>query len=282
MDILTRLKALAEPEYRAFQCKLMPTVDPARVLGVRTPLVRSLARELTGTLDAESFLRTLPHPTYEENNLHAFLIERERDFDRALALLDAFLPYVDNWATCDSMSPKVFGKHLPELWAHIPLWLGRGDTYTVRFGIGMLMSWYPRRRLYPRSPRTGSGGAVRGVLCQHDGCMVLCDRSCQAVRCSDSISHRTPPAGLDAQQNHPQGHRKQPDFQRYQEISAYITDQMKRRKYVEPADAAYRRIFRLSQPLRTLRVCSRRGDGRAGPGAHIAGHTAKTMREALL
>ncbi|MGI6336763.1 MAG: DNA alkylation repair protein [Eubacteriales bacterium] len=142
MDILTRLKALAEPEYRAFQCKLMPTVDPARVLGVRTPLVRSLARELTGTPDAESFLRTLPHPTYEENNLHAFLIERERDFDRALALVDAFLPHVDNWATCDSMSPKVFGKHLPELWAHIPLWLGSGDTYTVRFGIGMLMSWY--------------------------------------------------------------------------------------------------------------------------------------------
>lgn len=137
-----RLLSLAEPDYRAFQCKLMPTVPPERVLGVRTPHLRALAKEFSGSSTAEKFLHALPHRYYEENNLHAFLIERIRDYDSCIAALEEFLPYVDNWATCDSMSPAVFKKHLPQLRKQIDGWLASSHTYTVRFGIGMLMGHF--------------------------------------------------------------------------------------------------------------------------------------------
>ena len=137
-----RLFALQDLSYRDFQAKLIPTVDPETVIGIRTPALRKLARELAKGEDVQSFLDGLPHQYYDENNLHAFLIEQCKDFDRTVALLDAFLPYVDNWATCDLCSPKVFAKHLPELLPHIMRCTASNQTYPIRFGLEMLMRYY--------------------------------------------------------------------------------------------------------------------------------------------
>ncbi len=140
--IRERLFKLQDLKYRDFQRRLIPTVDPETVIGVRTPALRALAKELADTPQAEAFLARLPHEYYDENNLHGFLIERIRDFDACAAAVDAFLPCVDNWATCDLMSPKVFKKHPLALLERINIWLASPRTYTVRFGIGMLMSFY--------------------------------------------------------------------------------------------------------------------------------------------
>ena len=110
-----KLFEMQDIKYRDFQCKLMPTIAPQTVIGVRTPQLRSFAKEFSRTEQAEAFLAVLPHKYYEENNLHGFLIEAMKDYDSIIAHLDKFLPYVDNWATCDLMSPKAFKKHLPEL-----------------------------------------------------------------------------------------------------------------------------------------------------------------------
>lgn len=140
--------------YREFQCRLMPTVSPRRVIGVRTPQLRALAKQLSGSTFAEAFLQQLPHAYYEEDNLHGFLIARIRSFEQCAAALDRFLPYVDNWATCDGISPAVFQAHRAQLLDRIDTWLCATDTYTVRFGIRMLMNHfldagfsaaYPRR-----------------------------------------------------------------------------------------------------------------------------------------
>lgn len=140
--VQARLFAMQDLPYRDFQCKLMPTVAAETVIGVRTPELRKFARAFAKTPEAANFLAILPHQYYEENNLHGFLIESMKDFDRAIAALDAFLPYVDNWATCDLMRPKVFRKHLPELLGPIRRWLASGETYTIRFGMEMLMAFY--------------------------------------------------------------------------------------------------------------------------------------------
>lgn len=150
--IQTRLFQLQDLSYRSFQCKLMPTVAPESVIGVRTPELRKLAKELSGTEEAKVFLRILPHKYYEENNLHGFLIDRMKDYGQIIDSLDMFLPYVDNWATCDMMSPKVFRKHLPELPGKIREWLQSGQTYTIRFGIGMLMNFYLDESFQPEYP----------------------------------------------------------------------------------------------------------------------------------
>jgi 3-methyladenine DNA glycosylase AlkD len=140
--VQARLFERQDLKYKEFQCKLMPTINPETVIGVRTPELRKLAREFSKTPEALEFIRILPHMYYEENNLHGFLIEMIKDYDAAIAAVEAFLPYIDNWATCDMISPKVFNKHLPELYEHIKIWLKSGQTYTVRFGIGMLMRFY--------------------------------------------------------------------------------------------------------------------------------------------
>lgn len=141
-EIQKRLFELQDLKYRDFQCKLMPTVAPDTVIGVRTPELRKLAREFAKTPEAAEFIKILPHKYYEENNLHGFLIETIKDYGQLIEATEAFLPYVDNWATCDLMSPKVFKKHLPELYERIKVWLKSEHTYTVRFGIEMLMSFY--------------------------------------------------------------------------------------------------------------------------------------------
>lgn len=141
-DIQTALFALRDPAYQAFQSKLIPTIDPQTVIGVRMPALRKLAREIAGTPVAEGFLQEPPHRYYEKNNLHGLLISAIPDYDGAVAALETFLPYVDNWATCDLLSPKAFRKHPPELRKQIRRWVEDAHTYTVRFGLGMLMSFY--------------------------------------------------------------------------------------------------------------------------------------------
>lgn len=140
-SIRARLRALADPGYRDFQCRLMPTVDPEAVLGVRTPDLRRLARSLPED-EAAAFLADLPHGTYEENNLHGMLICRLREYGAAVAALEAFLPYVDNWATCDLMRPAAFRSRPPQLPEQVRAWLVSGRCYTVRFGLGVLLSEY--------------------------------------------------------------------------------------------------------------------------------------------
>lgn len=141
-DIQTALFALRDPAYQAFQSKLIPTIDPQTVIGVRMPALRKLAREIAGTPVAEGFLQELPHRYYEENNLHGLLISAIPGYDGAVAALETFLPYVDNWATCDLIRPKVFGKHLPELREQIRIWLASDHPYTIRFGMEMLMTFF--------------------------------------------------------------------------------------------------------------------------------------------
>ena len=141
-EIEERLFALQDEKYRDFQVKLIPTVDPESVIGVRTPELRKLAKELLKADDFDTFLDTLPHDHFDENQLHAFILSGMKDYDRCMAGVCAFLPYVDNWATCDQMSPKVFRKNRADLLVHIKEWLRSGETYTVRFAVGMLMEYF--------------------------------------------------------------------------------------------------------------------------------------------
>lgn len=140
--IQEKLFALQDLNYRQFQAKLMPTVDPEQIIGVRMPALRKLAKELKGTAEAEAFLAALPHRYYDENNLHGLLLCARSGYEETVAGLDIFLPHVDNWATCDLLSPRAFRSHPPQLPGQIRRWLDSGDTYTVRFGLEMLMSFY--------------------------------------------------------------------------------------------------------------------------------------------
>ena len=141
-DIEKRLFALQDASYQSFQRKLLPTVPPERIIGVRTPALRPYARELRGREDAGAFLNALPHRYFDENQLHAFLISEEKEFDAALAAVEAFLPYVDNWATCDQLSPRAFFASRAELLPAVERWMASERPYTVRFGVGMLLRHY--------------------------------------------------------------------------------------------------------------------------------------------
>ena len=149
-NVQVRLFEMQDLKYRDFQCKLMPTVNPKTVIGIRTPELRKFAKAFSQTPEAEEFLQSLPHKYYEENNLHGFLIERIKDYDGVIAALDDFLPYVDNWATCDLIRPKVFQKHLSELSDQIKRWMASDHVYTIRFGIGMLMTFYLDEQFLPQ------------------------------------------------------------------------------------------------------------------------------------
>ena len=142
MSIRETLFSLREEEYAAFQAKLIPNVAPERVIGVRTPALRKLAKTLRGSGQAEEFLKALPHEFFEENNLHAFLLCEMKDFEACVQAVEDFLPYVDNWATCDQMSPGVFRKNKQALLPPIRRWIASEQCYTRRFGIGMLMSHF--------------------------------------------------------------------------------------------------------------------------------------------
>lgn len=142
MEIREELLALKDEKNAAFLARLIPNLPSESILGARTPDVRSLARELRGTEEAARFLEALPHALFEENQLHAFLIAEIRDDARCLRELERFLPFIDNWATCDGLRPKAFQKHRAKLIEPVKRWIDSGETYTVRFGIGMLMTHY--------------------------------------------------------------------------------------------------------------------------------------------
>ena len=187
---------LEDLEYRAFHSKLIPTVDPAAIIGVRTPELRKLAKQVAKMPEANAFLKSLPHKYYEENNLHGFLLEEIKDYDTCIAALEEFLPYVDNWATCDMMSPKVLKKHLPELLKVIEGWLASGRTYTVRFGIGMLMRFYLDDAFDLAYP---------GV--------VFRDRIGKAVRKGSPVYREQKVGRMDAQQGDSKVRGKQSDYE---------------------------------------------------------------------
>lgn len=141
-DLIKQLFELKDIKYKEFHAKLMPTIDKEKIIGIRTPILRKFAIDFNNDDYKNEFLNTLPHHYYEENNLHAFLIEKVKDFDTAIRLTDKFLPFVDNWATCDMLRPKVFAKNKEKLLEYIEKWIKDKHPYTIRYGIGMLMVLY--------------------------------------------------------------------------------------------------------------------------------------------
>mgnify|MGYP004601554271 FL=1 len=149
MDITEKLFEKQDLGYREFHAGLMPTVEKEKIIGVRTPQLRSLAREMRDKPEAAAFMQSLPHTYYEENNLHGMLISQETDYARTVARLQAFLPYVDNWATCDLIRPKAFRSCPAPLLPQLREWLSSSHPFTVRFGMEMLMAYYLDDAFFP-------------------------------------------------------------------------------------------------------------------------------------
>ena len=152
-EIRKYLKKNADLKYREMQKTIIPTADPDSIIGVRTPELRKMAKALAKRDDIDEFLSDLPHKTFDENQLHAFVLSEMKDYDACMEKLNAFLPYVDNWATCDQMSPKIFKKHKDELLKQIKVWLKSKETYTIRFAIGMLMEHFLDADFDPAYPK---------------------------------------------------------------------------------------------------------------------------------
>lgn len=150
--IRTRLWEESDQGYRAFQGALIPTVPSERIIGVRTPALRSLAKVVSKERDLPLFLSDLPHAYFDEDQLHAFVISGIKDFDRCLIEVERFLPFVDNWATCDQMTPVVFKKHKDRLLPKVQEWLSSPHPFTVRFGIKMLMDHFLGETFDPAYP----------------------------------------------------------------------------------------------------------------------------------
>lgn len=156
-EIRQELFQLQDVKYRDFQSKLIPTVDAKSMIGVRTPQLRSMAKEWSKKERIGEFLDELPHAYFDENQLHAFLISEIKDYDICMARTEAFLPFVDNWATCDQMSPRVFRKHRTELLGAVRKWIGSDQTYVIRFGIKMLMEHFLDEAFEPEYPELVAG-----------------------------------------------------------------------------------------------------------------------------
>ena len=142
MNIREKLFKLAEKEYASFSAKLIPNIDRERFIGIRVPVLRDFAKELVRSNDYNEFLNTLPHYYFDENMLHGLIISQIKDFDTAVAETNKFLPFVDNWAVCDIMNPKIFSKNKESLIKYISVWVKSKETYTCRFGVEMLMSYF--------------------------------------------------------------------------------------------------------------------------------------------
>ena len=152
-EIRKYLKENADLKYREMQKTIIPTADPDSIIGVRTPELRKMAKALAKRDDIDEFLSDLPHKSFDENQLHAFVLSEMKDYDACMEKLNAFLPYVDNWATCDQMSPKIFKRHKDELLKQIKVWLKSKETYTIRFAIGMLMEHFLDADFDPAYPK---------------------------------------------------------------------------------------------------------------------------------
>ena len=138
-ELQKQLFELQDIKYRDFHSKLMPGIDKETVIGIRVPVLRKFAKEFIKKPEADFFLQQLPHRFYEENNLHMMLITGIRDYATCIDEIQRFLPYIDNWATCDFSEPKCFRKNKEAVLVNIRGWLGSSETYTLRYGIGMLM-----------------------------------------------------------------------------------------------------------------------------------------------
>lgn len=141
-EIQKKLFELSDSGYAAFQARLAPNIAAEKCMGVRVPALRSFASEFSRTPECAAFLETLPHEYYDENLLHSVLLEKWKDYDDCLNKVECFLPFVDNWAVCDTLRPKVFGKHKAELIEKLKEWIASEQTYTCRFGVDMLMTHY--------------------------------------------------------------------------------------------------------------------------------------------
>ena len=141
-EIRNGLFDLQDSQYRDFQAKLIPSASADKMIGVRTPVLRKLAKDLAKRKEIGGFLNDLPHRYFDENQLHAFIISQLKDYEQCMDEVIRFLPFIDNWATCDQLSPKVFRKHRPKLIDQIRKWIISDRTYTIRFGIGMLMEHF--------------------------------------------------------------------------------------------------------------------------------------------
>ncbi|SEL44291.1 3-methyladenine DNA glycosylase AlkD [Butyrivibrio sp. ob235] len=141
-EIREELFKLQDEKYRDFQVKLIPGKDTEVMIGVRTPDLRKYAKQLSKKEDIADFLTDLPHKYFDEDQIHAFVISEIKDYGKCIEEVERFLPYVDNWATCDQMSPKVFKKNKTELLSYIKKWISSDKTYTIRFGTGMLMQHF--------------------------------------------------------------------------------------------------------------------------------------------
>ena len=151
MDTIVRQPSeMQDLSYRDFHSRLMPTINKDAVIGIRTPELRKFAKEIYGSVQASEFLSSLPHRYYEENNLHAFLIEQIQDYDECIKELERFLPYIDNWATCDMLRPKALKKHLPELKEKCFEWMESQHFYTVRFAVETLMLYFLDKHFEPQ------------------------------------------------------------------------------------------------------------------------------------
>lgn len=155
--IVGKLFQMRDEKYAALQVKILPTVGKDRIIGVRTPELRAFAKDLFGDEETESFLRELPHRYFDEDQLHAFVISQEKDFDKCIAETEAFLPFIDNWATCDQLSPKAFKNKPQKLLPYIRKWIGSEHVYTVRFAIGMLMQHFLDGNFSPEYPEMVAG-----------------------------------------------------------------------------------------------------------------------------
>lgn len=142
MKINKKLMAMQDRKYAEFQSKLTPTIDKDRVIGIRVPDLRKLAKEYIKDEEHQKFLNSLPHQYYDENMLHALLLSEIKDYELCISEVEKFLPYVDNWAVCDIMSPTVFKKKKFDLLTYIKKWVQFDKVYTVRFGVGMLMKYF--------------------------------------------------------------------------------------------------------------------------------------------
>ena len=151
-ELYRKLYDLQDLKYRDMQVRIIPTAKPETVIGVRTPELRAMAKEIVKAGDDKEFLKGLPHKYFEENQLQAFIISGIKDLNECMEKLESFLPYVDNWATCDQMSPKIFSHHKDVLLTHIKEWIRSEKTYTVRFGVSMLMTHFLDNDFDPQYP----------------------------------------------------------------------------------------------------------------------------------
>ncbi len=146
MDIEKELFALQDLKFRDFCARLIPNVDKEKIIGIKTSKLKALAKDMIKRSETEKFLKQLPHKYLEENQIHAFIISEIRELDKTLLELEKFLPYVDNWATCDQLIPKAIAKNPELILEKVDLWLKSNKTYTVRFGMGILMRYFLNER----------------------------------------------------------------------------------------------------------------------------------------